>query len=77
MSHDKYKDWVKKNPSISFMRIRGNKKKFNEMVIAGLVDQLHERTSKDFSDYLQSNFKLSATEALTLQKVLENYNAHS
>ena len=75
MSHDKYKEWVKKNPSISFLRNRANKKKFNEIVIAGLVDQLHERTSKDFSDYLQSNFKLSASEALTLLKVLENYNA--
>ena len=75
MSHEEYKDWVKNNPSIKFLRSWKNKKVFNENVIAALVDQMNDRSTKDFLDYLQSNFSVNASEALTLQKILENYTA--
>jgi len=75
MSHDEYKKWVKNNSPVKFLRKDSKSKKtFNEFVIAAIVDQIKSEPQTTVIEKLQKDFSLSASNAMTLIKVLEtNY----
>merc|ERR1712226_5615 len=76
MSHDEYKKWVKNNSPVKFLRKDSKSKKtFNEFVIAAIVDQIKSEPQTTVIEKLQNDFSLSASNAMTLIKVLEtNYS---